>query len=97
MTYTVEMTEIFDDWLNSFKDARTIDALVRAMRRMEAGLFGDSKPLGGGLFEARVHYGPGYRIYFINRGKRWILLLAGSDKTGQKKAIARAREIAKEF
>ena len=97
MTYEVEMTELFENWLASLKDAKASDAVLRSVRRIQAGLLGDNKPLGGGLFEIRIHCGPGYRLYFINRGKRWILLLSGSDKTEQKKAIKLAYAMAKEF
>lgn len=60
--------------------------------RMELGLFGDSEPVGDGVSELRIHYGPGYRVYYAKEGKTIYLLLCGGDKSTQSKDIKRARE-----
>jgi putative addiction module killer protein len=64
---------------------------------MTSGTLGETKPLDGGLFEAKIRYGPGYRLYFINKGKRIIVLLCGGDKSTQKRDIKRAKEMAKDL
>jgi len=62
--------------------------------RMEIGNFGDVKPIGEGISEARIHYGAGYRLYFIKHGNTMILMLGGGDKSSQTKDIKRAKELA---
>ena len=64
---------------------------------MSTGTLGDTQSLGGGLFEAKIRYGPGYRLYFVNTGKRIIVLLCGGDKSTQKRDIKKAEELAKEL
>ena len=62
--------------------------------RLEGGLLGDTKPLGDKVSEMRIDYGPGYRLYYTMRGQTLYILLCGSDKKGQKKAILRVKEMA---
>ena len=64
---------------------------------MSAGNFGDVKPVGEGVSELRVDVGPGYRVYFVQRGGHWVVLLAGGDKSSQSRDIARAQQLAKEI
>ena len=91
--YIVETTEEFDDWLGKMRDGKTQKVIVQRIRAMSFGTLGNVRSLGEGLFEAKIDYGPGYRLYFVNRGSRIIVLLCGGDKSTQKKDIARAREL----
>lgn len=84
----------FRDWLVDLKDARAKAKVTKAVTQMEAGNFGDHKPItdGTGLQERRIDYGPGYRIYYITEGDELIILFAGSDKSDQQAAIDAAKE-----
>jgi len=79
----------FRDWLVGLKDTRAKAKITKAVTQMEAGNFGDHKPItgGNGLQERRLDYGPGYRIYYITEGDELIILFAGSDKSDQQAAI----------
>ncbi|WP_372740213.1 type II toxin-antitoxin system RelE/ParE family toxin [Neptunomonas sp.] len=83
----------FRDWLVGLKDGRGKAKITKAVTQMEAGNFGDHKPItdGNGLHERRIDYGPGYRIYYVTEGEKLIILFAGSDKSGQKEAIISAK------
>lgn len=83
----------FRDWLVGLKDARGKAKVTKAVTQMEAGNFGDHKPItdGNGLQERRIDYGPGYRIYYITEGDELIVLFAGSDKSDQQTAIDAAK------
>jgi putative addiction module killer protein len=95
--YDIDTTREFDDWLGGLLNSKTRKVIAKRIRVMASGTLGETKPLEGGLFEAKIHYGPGYRLYFVNRGKRIIVLLCGGDKSTQKHDIKRAKELAKEF
>jgi putative addiction module killer protein len=84
----------FRDWLVALKDARGKAKITKAITQMEAGNFGDHKPItgGNGLQERRIDYGPGYRIYYITEGDELIILFAGSDKSDQQIVIVSAKE-----
>ena len=86
----------YREWLMAL-DRVTAAIVLRRVERLKLGNFGDVKPIGGGLSELRIHYGPGYRIYFGQAGKEVILLLCGSDKSDQRKAIARATDLWGQF
>jgi putative addiction module killer protein len=94
---TVKTTEQFDAWMDGLKDEATQARLMARLRRASHGLLGDVNPVGEGVSEMREHFGPGYRMYFIQRGKVLIVMLGGGDKSTQKKdirdAIARNLEI----
>ena len=80
----------FDDWLHGLKD-RTTRARIRArLERIKAGNFGDCKPLREGVQELRVDHGPGYRVFLSRQGPFVVLLLCGSDKGDQERAIRQA-------
>ncbi len=64
---------------------------------MEAGSTGDVAPVGNGVSEMRIHFGPGYRLYFVQHGSEWVLLLCGGDKASQSRDITRAKILAKEL
>ncbi|HJA76951.1 MAG TPA: type II toxin-antitoxin system RelE/ParE family toxin [Candidatus Desulfovibrio gallistercoris] len=81
----------FGQWLSTLRDVRGKVKILARLERAEQGNFGDVKPLGEGLCEMRVHHGPGYRIYYTQRGEIVYLLLVGGDKSSQARDIARAR------
>lgn len=87
----------FDRWFEGLRDRQARHRIQARIDRMEAGNLGDVKPVGEGISEARIHYGAGYRLYFIQRGRHVIVLLAGGDKRTQDTDIARAYQIAKEW
>lgn len=90
----VRQTDDFAKWFKSLKD-RQVRARIQA-RIDHAGLgnFGDCEPVGGGVLEMRIHFGPGYRVYFIQRGAEIIVLLAGGSKRTQSKDILKAKTLA---
>ena len=94
--YEIETIDEFDDWLENLRDGKAQKVIVKRIRVMSLGTLGDTRALGNGLFEARIHYGPGYRLYFINTGLVILILLCGGDKSTQKTDIVRARALAKE-
>lgn len=81
----------FRDWLVALKDRRAAARVLVRVSRLEAGNPGDVKPVGEGVSEARIDYGPGYRIYFGTRGKVLIVLLVVGDKSTQDKDIKAAK------
>lgn len=94
------MTEIirsatFSAWLSELTDGRARARIQARIDRMADGNFGDAKPLGDGLSEARIDYGPGYRVYFMQQGRQLVILLCGGDKSSQNRDIKQARLIAK--
>jgi putative addiction module killer protein len=95
--YEIETAEEFDNWLKGVRDNKTRLVVVKRIRSMAMGSLGETRPLSDGLFEAKIRYGSGLRLYFINRGVKMIVLLCGGDKSTQKRDIARAREMAREL
>jgi putative addiction module killer protein len=90
----IRETEDFAEWLANLADARAAAQIAARVDRMSFGLIGDVKPVGDGVSEARIHYGPGYRLYFVQRGRELIVLLCGGDKSSQRRDIARAKALA---
>lgn len=88
-------TSIFDDWLTLLKDKTGKALILKRIRSAEAGNLGDCQPVGQGVSEMRVHYGPGYRAYFMRTGGVVYMLLCGGDKSSQQSDIVQAIEIAK--
>lgn len=88
-------TQIFDGWFASLRDVRAKVRIQARIDRAALGNFGDCAPVGEGVSEMRIHYGPGYRVYFAQRGLEVVILLAGGDKSSQTKDIARALELAR--
>ncbi|MFC1712738.1 type II toxin-antitoxin system RelE/ParE family toxin [Candidatus Poribacteria bacterium] len=84
--------EPFTQWLYSIKDTRTRARVDNRLERLRVGNFGDFRSLGSGLFELRLHFGPGYRIYYGRTGDEIVVLLAGGDKSSQTRDIQRARQ-----
>jgi len=90
-------TERFDDWLSGLRDQQAKMRIQARIDRAEDGNFGDCAPVGEGVSEMRIHYGPGYRIYFAQRGMEIVILLAGGDKRTQAKDIKTALKLAREL
>lgn len=86
-------TEEFDAWLRALRDPRGKARILARLRSAEAGNFGDCASVGGGVLEMRVHFGPGYRVYFTQRGRSVYLLLCGGDKRSQERDIREARRM----
>jgi putative addiction module killer protein len=93
----VRKTEVFTKWFNSLKDRRAKARIQARIDRVEMGDFGDVVPVGEGINELRIFYGPGYRVYFIQRGLVLVILLSGGDKSTQTSDISQAKEIAKQL
>lgn len=94
----VIQSETFARWLGKLKDRRAVAKINARIRRLsETGSFGDVKPAREGVSEMRIDYGPGYRLYFMQRGAVLVVLLAGGDKSTQDADIKRAIEITKEW
>jgi putative addiction module killer protein len=90
----VRQTAEFSTWLRRLKDANAAARIVARIRRMELGNPGDNRGVGRGVMEMRVDYGPGYRIYYVNRGAEIVILLCGGDKRTQPQDIKRAQALA---
>lgn len=97
MEWEVRRTSVFDAWLRSLADRRTVAIITRRIRRVAMGNLGDAKPVGDGVSELRIHHGPGYRVYFTRRGNTLIVLLCGGDKASQTRDITLARTLAKDL
>ncbi len=91
--YTILRTEIFSAWLDGLADERAKARIAARILSAANGNLGDCEPVGDGVSEMRVHYGPGYRLYFARHGKTIYLLLCGGDKSSQKRDIKRAKAI----
>lgn len=92
--YTAIRTNEFDKWLSKLRDAKGKARIVARIRSAELGNLGDSEPVGEGVSEMRIHYGPGYRVYFKKRGSILIILLLGGDKSSQNRDIKKAKAMA---
>jgi putative addiction module killer protein len=84
----------FTAWLNDLADASVRGVVVARIKRLELGLAGDVRQVGGGVSELRIHVGAGWRVYFVRRGVQVIVLLAGGSKRSQKSDIRRANALA---
>jgi putative addiction module killer protein len=93
----VKKTDIFLHWLRGLRDVRAIARIQLRIDRLALGNPGDVKPVGNGISELRVDYGPGYRVYFAQRGKTIVVLLCGGDKRTQSADIESAKRLAKEW
>ena len=93
----VRETEEFSDWLRKLKDRRAKAKILVRIDRLANGNPGDVAPVGEGVSELRIHDGPGYRVYYVQRGTRYILLLAGGTKSSQDRDIAHAKRLAAEY
>jgi putative addiction module killer protein len=94
--YEIKTTQHFDAWLDRL-DVVTQAKLVARLRKVTRGLFGDCASVGDGVSELREHFGPGYRMYFVMKGRILIVMLGGGDKSSQKNDIKQAKKEAKEM
>ena len=86
----------FSKWLSGLKDRQARMRIYVRLDRLSLGNFGDAGPIGEGLSELRIHYGPGYRLYYLQRDTR-VVMLSGGDKSSQPRDIEKAKIIAKEW
>ena len=93
----LRQTENFLQWTIRLKDKRARYLIAARIDRLAFGHFGDARPVGKGISELRVHFGPGYRVYFQRRGDAILLLLCGGDKGTQVKDIETAKRLAEEW
>jgi putative addiction module killer protein len=92
----VRKTAQFTKWFDSLKDRKGRARIQARIDRVEMGHFGDVESVGEGVSELRIFYGPGYRVYFVQRNAVVVILLSGGDKDSQQADIAKAKEIAKQ-
>jgi putative addiction module killer protein len=93
----IRQTETYSDWFNTLRDHQAKARINIRIRRLSMGNPGDVKPVGRGVSELRVDYGPGYRVYFKQRGETLIILLAGGDKRTQERDIKTALDLAQDL
>jgi putative addiction module killer protein len=91
--FTVKRMPEFDSWIESLRDRPTRFRLLRRLEKAQRGLLGDVAPVGEGVFEMREFFGPGWRMYYVQRGEMLIVMLGGGDKSSQKTDIAAARAL----
>ena len=87
----------FDEWFDSLRDRKIQAAVDARLTRIRAGNFGDFKSVGGGVFELRISFGPGLRVYYGLHGRQIVVLLAGGDKGSQSRDIRRAQQLWEQF
>lgn len=87
----------FRRWVRRLRDRRAVARINARLRNVSIGNLGDTTSVGDGVFEMRIHYGPGYRLYFLREGSAVIILLCGGDKDSQSRDIERARSLAREW
>lgn len=87
-------TDLFDRWLLALRDRQARARIEVRIRRLSLGNPGDVKPIGEGVSEMRIDYGPGYRVYFLVHGSVLVVLLCGGDKNSQERDISLAKSIA---
>lgn len=91
----VRQTDVYARWFGRLRDRQARARIDIRIRRLELGNPGDVRPVGEGVSELRISYGPGYRVYFVQRGQSLVILLAGGDKSSQARDITRARSLAR--
>jgi len=92
--FTIKRTDAFNDWLRGIRDGMTQRRLIKRLRKATLGNLGDVEPVGDGVFEMREHFGPGWRMYYIQRGSVLIVMLGGGNKSTQTADIAKAVKLA---
>ncbi len=97
MTIEIKQTETFRLWESKLKDKRVRTLIATRLLRLAEGLPGDIAPVGNGVSELRIHYGPGYRVYLQQRGTILMVLLCGGDKSTQARDIVLAKKLAQEW
>lgn len=97
MQYEVETTEEFEAWIEGLADQKARAAIATRIVRVQSGLMGVTRSVGGGVSEIKVDVGPGYRLYFTIRGRKLVLLLTGGDKGSQTRDIKAAKSMVKKL
>lgn len=92
-----DSSEPFTEWLRGLHDGATRNRIRQRVARLRLGNFGDTRSVGDGVFELRVHLGPGYRVYIGRQGDRVVILLCGGDKGSQARDIARAKDFWRDY
>ncbi|HPR07904.1 MAG TPA: type II toxin-antitoxin system RelE/ParE family toxin [Denitromonas sp.] len=87
----------FDGWLSGLRDRKAVARIAARLDRLAAGNPGDVAPVGEGISELRIDYGPGYRVYYMRRGQVLVILLCGGDKSSQGRDIKQAKLLATEW
>ena len=95
MMIELRKTETYSKWIDALQDLKARARILVRIERLAAGNPGDAKAVGEGVSELRMDFGPGYRVYYTQRGKEIIILLAGGNKSSQSKDIAKAKELAR--
>ncbi|MBK6469435.1 MAG: type II toxin-antitoxin system RelE/ParE family toxin [Betaproteobacteria bacterium] len=95
--FTVRQTEAFVAWLDALKDKRAQIRIAARLRQAEAGSLGDWRPVEGEVAEMRVHFGPGYQLYIVRRGRVIVVMLNAGDKSTQRRDIRHALKLASEL
>jgi putative addiction module killer protein len=90
----IRKTLVYAEWIDNLRDLQGRARILVRVERLAAGNPGDVKPVGGGVSELRIHFGPGYRVYFTQRGQDIVILLAGGDRSSQPKDIQTALHLA---
>lgn len=93
----IKQTDTYRRWERKLRDSRAKALIAARIFRLANGLAGDVKPVGQGISELRIHYGPGYRVYFKQRGNELVILLCGGDKSTQQNDIDTAQRLAAEW
>ena len=97
MMVEIRQTAVFATWLRTLRDRKARARIQVRIDRLRLGLPGDAKPVGEGVSELRIDYGPGYRVYFVRRRREYIVLLAGGDKRTQDRDIDKAIQLARDL
>ena len=93
----IRQTDVYSRWFNGLRDRQAKARINVRIRRLSLGNPGDVKPVGEGVSELRIDYGPGYRVYYVQRGQTLVILLAGGEKHTQDRDIRKALELAREL
>ncbi len=93
--FEIRQTDTYADWFNRLRDIRAQARITARLTRLSTGHLGDVMPVGDGVSELRIDYGPGYRVSFTRKGNTIVLFLCGGDKSSQARDIQRAKELAR--
>ena len=97
MDIEIKFTEDFSNWLAALRDRKARLIILSRLDRVAEGNFGDVAVIGEGISEIRIHYGPGYRLYFVKRGNTVVVMVCGGDKSSQSRDILKAKMLVKEL